>query len=145
VHRWLGHFLATVRRRAPVTAPARPAEPSQRSGVALLPGPNLDIVFRDLQRAGTIRITLDTGPEVAVLSLGDNVKYAVAQSAVVVDNAHAITSYEIMIPKGVARARIRVGDRIVFAKDGATASTRMPSDSADRYIIAFTVLERSAP
>jgi hypothetical protein len=145
VRQWLGRVLGGGRRQAAVATDANGAKQSGQSGVALVPGPSIEVVFRERQAAGSIRILLDSGSDAAVRTLGGVVRYAVGPSRIVVENATAGASYEVLIPRAVARARVRVGDRVVFAKDGAAISTDVPADSAGRYVIAFTLLEGRAP
>jgi hypothetical protein len=139
VRQWLGHAWGTGRERAPARAPASEAGPSRQTGVALVPESSIEIVFRERQAAGTIRIALDDGAQAAVRTVGvdTTVAYTVAPGRVIVDNADALASYEIVIPRAVTRARVRVGDRVVFAKDGAAVS--------GGALIDFTQLQGSAP
>ena len=145
VRQWLGRVLGGERHHAAVAIDANGAGLSRPSGVALHPGQSIDVVFRERQSSGSIRILLDSGSEAAVRTLGGAVRFAVGSNSVVVDNVHASASYEVLIPRSVPRARVRVGDRVVFAKDGAAISTNVPADSAGRYVIVFTSLEGRAP
>ena len=145
VRQWLGRVLGVGRRHAAVARDTNGAVQSGRNGVALLPGPSIEVVFRERQSAGSIRILLDSGPDAVVQTVGGAVRYAVGPSRVVVDNAHASASYEVLIPRTVPRARVRIGDRVVFAKEQAAISCDVPADSAGRYVIDFAPPEGRAP
>jgi hypothetical protein len=145
VRQWLGRVLVGGRRHAVVGRDTNSAGQSGRNGIALHPGPSIEVVFRERQSAGSIRILLGAGSEAVVQTVGGAVRYAVGPSRVVVDNAHASASYEVLIPRSVLRARVRVGDRVVFTKVQAAISSDVPADSAGRYVIDFAAPEGRAP
>jgi hypothetical protein len=94
-----------------------PRSPSA-SGVSFVPEPDLEVVFLRGQPGGEIRITLVRTPEVRVRAVGGDAAYTLDPARLVVDNSAASASYEIQLPGGLQRARVRVGRRIVFEKSG---------------------------
>ncbi len=119
--------------------------PPPQSGVAFVPGPELEIAFRRSQAEGTIRISLTDGPEVRVRQLGGTAAYAVDSAELTVDNADAVRSYEILLPRRLHRARVRVGDRVVFEKEGSAISCRGFVDGQGVHVVPFAVDPESRP
>jgi hypothetical protein len=124
-------------RLAPPTVSPRPAQPnpSQPEGVAIPPGDEVEVVFRGSQRPGEIRVSLAESPSVRVTGTDPNASYAVETARVTVDVRSSDGVYEIVLPRSVARARIRVGERVVFEKIRDAISTTGTADGAGRYRI----------
>jgi hypothetical protein len=98
-----------------------------------------------VQSAGAIRITLGDSRTLRVMHTGGAAGYALTDSGVAVDNAHSSASYQITVPRGTPLVRVRAGDRVVFAKEGARITAAVPPDSSGAYAIAFARLGTRSP
>jgi hypothetical protein len=107
-----------------------------------VPGHELEIAFLRSQAEGTIRISLVEGHEVRIQQVGGAAAYAVDPAELIVDNRNAGGSYEILLPRSLRRARIRIGDRLVFEKEGSAISSRGSVDGRGRHVVPFGDLER---
>lgn len=116
-------------------APEPPA--LRRSGVSFVPRPELEIAFRGSQPEGAIRISLVETSEVRVREIGGASAYSLDPAELVIDNRSARGSYEILLPRSLRRARVRIGERVVFEKDGARISSAGSLDAAGTYVVPF--------
>lgn len=121
------------------------ASPEAASGIAVVPAARVEIVFRDVQPAGAIRISLaDTGA-VRITHWGGTAGYAVTDSGVVIDNAASTASYDVTIPRSVTRVRVRVGTLVVFAREGERISSIAARERGGSYVIEFPHLSGRIP
>jgi hypothetical protein len=135
-------LLTTARPAAPqgATIEQRTPERGAASGIAFVPTQSVDVVFREVQRAGTIRITLGDSPALRVMHTEGVAGYTLTGSGVAVDNAHSGADYQIIIPRSAPLVRIRAGDREVFTKRGAHIAAAVAPDRGGVYEIAFAQL-----
>lgn len=143
INRYLERVLAGWRQAPAATsqpAPSASARPDvpRSSGVAFVPESEVEVVFLRPQSKGAIGISLGAAPEVRVTSTGAAAAYALDAARVTIDNRSTDGSYEIAIPARLARARVRVGERIVFEKAGNTIATEVSRDSRGRYVVPFS-------
>jgi hypothetical protein len=134
---------------APVREPVAETSPGQHGGVApvgiaLAAPASLVVEFRHAQATGSITVDVTSGSQVTVRSRGGAVGYTVNEGKVVVDNREPATEYVVEIPATLRRARILVGTRVLFFKDGDRLGPVQPAEGA-RYRIAFTDTTRIEP
>jgi hypothetical protein len=115
---------------------------SAASGIAWVPVGDVEILFRDTQSAGVMRITLGDSGAVRVAHQGGSAGYSLTNTGIVVENAGSSASYAIVLPRGEARVVIRVGDRAVFKKRDSQITADGVRESRGTYVVAFTKLGR---
>lgn len=121
----------------PTAEPSSPGErPPPQSGVAFVPERKLEIAFLRSQAEGTIRIALVDGDEVRVRQLGGAAGFTVGQAELIIDNSGTGT-YEILLPRSLNRAHIRIGYRRVFEKEGSAISSRGTVDGRGSHLVPF--------
>jgi anti-sigma factor RsiW len=118
------------------------AQQTAASGIAFVPSRDVEILFRDAQSAGEMRITLRDSDVVRVAHSGGSAAYTLTDAGVMVENVGSGASYAIVLPRGETRAVIRVGNRAVFTKRNAHVSTTAAQDSSGAYVLDFTHLSR---
>jgi hypothetical protein len=126
--------------RSPGPRPKPPSEAAQaprQSGVSFVPEPELEIVFLHSQPEGAIRISLEETSEVQIREIGGVSVYTLDPAELIVDNRNARASYEIVMPRGLRRCRVRIGERVVFEKDGATIGSRGSVDGRGSHLVPF--------
>lgn len=132
---YLAHLGARHR-----VAPAlhQSSEPGVTS-VGFAPARVVNVVFERPQQSGEIGITLADAPLVRVAHRYGSPSYTLTPDGVVIGNAESRASYEVTLPRSAPVVRIRVGDRVVFARDGDAIVTAASPDSQGRYVIPFVV------
>ena len=121
---------------APEAAP-EDATPPLQSGVSFAPAPELEIAFVAAQSEGALRISLADASEVQVREVGGTSAYALDPAELVIDNRSGAGRYEILLPRSLRRVRIRIGDRVVFEKDGPAISARGSVDAGGSHVVPF--------
>lgn len=125
----------TVERREPAVTPA--AERQSARGIAFVPGPAVEIVFRNAQPTGSFRVRIDTTAMVRVTHASGASRFDVNARGVSIDNDTADRGFDISVPRGVARALVRVGSRVVFMKQHSRISAAVERDRSGSYLIPF--------
>lgn len=102
-------------------SPVVPVSPPREApmGVAFVPGDRAIIVFRRAQSAGELRIRVEDVASVQLTqaSAEGDVRYDLTPDGVDVDNEGSSASYELVIPRALARAAVRVGGAVVATKE----------------------------
>ncbi|MDQ6635158.1 MAG: zf-HC2 domain-containing protein [Gemmatimonadota bacterium] len=132
---------------APMTrrTPIRAAQP-EASGIAFVPANSVEVTFRDSQLAGVLRITVADSIAVRIAQRGGSAGYALTDAGVSVENTGSIASYDLVLPRTLPHATVRVGQRIVFTTTHEHITTAAARDSSGSYVIRFTdVDKRRAP
>lgn len=114
-------------------------------GISVIPTGQFELVFEVGQRSGVIRVSLTHEAELAVRAIGEGPGYSVAPERVQVENAGSAADYEILVPRSAENVRIRVGDTVVFTKQGASITTAARPDGRGRYILDFAALQPADP
>jgi hypothetical protein len=134
---------------APVPAPVPETSSAQGTGdapigIALDAPASLVVEFRHLQSSGTLEVRLTSGGQVTVRSRGGAVGFTVNEGRVLVDNRVPADEYVVEVPSTLRRARVMIGTRVLFFKDGDRAG---PVSSADgvRYRMTLADTTRSEP
>lgn len=129
----------------PVAAPATPVgtAPPARQGVTITPASTLTVAFDAPQRAGVIRVTVDTGARASVTAYGGNApRFSVAHDRIGVTNAGDTASYDVVVPRALVAARVTVAGRDVFAWRAGALVTPLRRDAAGRYLVPLpTIME----
>jgi hypothetical protein len=144
VRRYVERVLTAVRPGAPRRTPIdrRAPEPGAVSGIAFVPARSVDVTFREVQSAGSIRITVGDSPTLRVTHAGGTAGYELTDDGVVIDNAHSGASYQVSVPQSAPLVRVRAGDHVVFTKQGARITAAVAPDRGGAYVIAFAQLGR---
>lgn len=114
------------------------------SAISFDPGGEADIVFAERQEEGEIDVVFDAGAKVSITASAP-VAYLAGNGRVTVSNRQAAASYLILLPRTLRRVRIRVGDRLIFLKQGAAVFTSARADSAGKYVVPFSHLPKRTP
>jgi hypothetical protein len=131
----LARVLATAGRHAIPAPPSPPDTAPGRlgTGIALLPGSDLEIRFRGWQKGGQLRVSLVDGPQLSLVPRGGNAAFAVRRGQVAVDNRGSEMSFTLEVPRSVQRLRVSVDTTIIFRKTAAGVSSLALPDSAGVY------------
>jgi hypothetical protein len=145
------HFVARVAGLSLATAPAdapiaRSSTPPpalasvQPRGVAIVADGRADLVFRSAQPGSVARIRPTAGTKVAVTASIDGSTYTVGRRTIVIDSGAPGTAYDIELPSpaGLPEVSIRIGDRMVFVRHGATVSTLGATQTDGSYTISLS-------
>jgi hypothetical protein len=124
--------------------PARVATDSPSSdaasrGIAFTPGATVEVEFRAAQAAGAVQVRWADVPTVRLTQSGStgDAHYALTTNGVIVDNAGSLASYTLVLPRTVADARVRIGDRVVMAKRGDSVSCTGMREKSGACVIAM--------
>jgi hypothetical protein len=134
---------------APVPAPVPETSPAQGTGdapigIALDAPASLVVEFRHAQSTGTVEVRLTNGGQVTVRSRGGAVGFTVNEGRVLVDNRVPADEYVVEVPSTLRRARIMVGARVLFSKDGDQAGPVASVDGV-HFRMTFADTTRSEP
>src|SRR5258705_1707438 len=96
-------------------APGRPT--TGVSGIAVLPGQRLVILFTRPQAEGVARVSLIDGTEVQVQAPAGAASFTTKAEYILIGVRDASAAFEIRIPRSAPSVEIRVGDDRVFLKE----------------------------
>ena len=139
----LAHVFATASKRI---TPAQPSAPDTApgglgTGIALVPGADLDVRFRDWQKGGRLRVSLVDAPQLSLVPRGGNAAFSVRRGEVAVDNRGSLASFTLEVPRVVQQLRVYVDTTVIFRKTaGAVNSLALPDSTG-----AFTFDLSSPP
>ncbi len=137
--------IAGIARR-PAVSSATARRPAQAvRGVSFVPGNRVDIAFRDRQATGVLRVRIADVPSVQLSHDSSVAAYTLTATGVMVDNAGSSASYELVIPRNVARARVVVGARTVLIKEADRVTSTGIRDTAGDYVIAILNTDPGRP
>ncbi len=128
VRGWLRALVRPTPTTQPPVAPPAAVLPTT-GGIAVAPGPAFEVQFLSAQATGEIRVTLTDGPDLVVQARIAGPSFTSNADRLVIDNRHSTADFDIAVPRGAPRIEIRIGERRVFAKRGATI-TSAAQDSA---------------
>jgi hypothetical protein len=131
--KWVANALGWIREG--MGGPSTPAPQttdredsgSGRSGIAVPAGENLVIVFTSTQAEGGVRISLTDEGDVLVRGPSGAANFTSEPERLVIHNENSTKSFEIAVPRRAPRIEIRVGDRMIFLKEGSLLSPEAPS------------------
>lgn len=135
----LERVLTTAGRHTVPSPPLPPdTTPGAGTGIALMPGSDLDIRFRGWQKRGQLRVSFADAPQLSLVPHGGDAAFAVRRGQVVVDNRESSASFTLEVPRSVQRLRVYVDTTVVLRKTaGAVSSLALP-DGAGAYTIDLT-------
>jgi hypothetical protein len=149
LRRYLDGVIATspfsIPRRSHSIPVAAPAARHAASGIAFVPGPTVDIAFREEQSTGAIRITLRDSEAVRLEHHAGRAGFTLTAAGVVVENTGSGASYLLLLPRDARQIIVRVGPHTVFARTHDNIATTAARDSSGSYVLAFTHLNRREP
>jgi hypothetical protein len=135
VRHFIAHVAGLSQSAAPAPAPvvrppiqsqsATPTAPVAPRGVAIVADRRVDIVFQNAQPGTELRVHAAFGERVAVTASIDGSTYTVGRGTIIIDASAPGTAYDIDLPspERLPAVSIRVADRIVFERHGATVHT----------------------
>jgi hypothetical protein len=118
--------------------------PDTNSGVLFLPDSSLDVVFRQSQASGTIRVTFVNEPLASVSSLGGSRSFDLGQRQVVANNGASAGSYSISFPVTLKTVVIRIGSDTVFTRAGSDIRTVGRMDRRGSFTLSLSPAEWNA-
>jgi hypothetical protein len=121
--------------RNPVETPAV-GDPGGEAGIAVVPGPDLVIVFGPSPSDGSVEVSLFEGAEVEVRGPAGAATFTAEESRVVVDRTAMAAAFEVRIPRSAPRVEIRAGTTPLFLKVGDRITAATPP-VAGRYALAL--------
>jgi hypothetical protein len=142
VRRYVARLLGGPR---PAAHPAPQGLQGPASGVAFVPSGPVAVVFREPQTGGAIQIAFGDTPSLRITHVGGRAAYILTTEGVAVDNRGSSARYDITIPESVTRVEVRIGARLVFAKEGSHIATLGARDTVGVYVIPFPLIGRSSP
>ncbi len=127
-------------------APQRDAgrHPDSNSGVLFVPDSSLDVVFRQAQASGTIRVTFVNESLASVNSLGGSRSFDLGQRRVIANNVASSGSYAISIPVTLKAVVIRIGSDTVFTRAGTDIRTVGRMDGQGSFTLPLSAAEWKA-
>jgi hypothetical protein len=139
---------------APPSAPGAPSpEVGAPRGIAIIARDRVVLTFRLHQAGGEIRVTTAPSPDpsgsrVSVAASGDGVTYTVSRDTITIDNGTASgLDYDVGLPppSQLPVVSIRVADRVVFARSGASIETIGTPQARASYVISITPATANPP
>jgi hypothetical protein len=116
-------------------APHRSEAPgSGQTGIAFVPGPLVEIAFDTPQAGGQLLVSFADTEEVTLLASAP-VIYRVYPGGLAVHNRGSVSSYNLVVPRGVPHVRIVIASQVRFERIGSRITTTVPADSAGRYVL----------
>lgn len=115
--------------------------PDTNSGVLFVPDSSLNVVFRQAQESGTIRLTFVNESLASVNSLGGSRSFDLGQRQVVANNVASSGSYSISIPVTLKTVVIRIGSDTVFTRAGSDIRTVGRMDGRGSFTLPLSAAE----
>ncbi len=124
-------------RRAPSPPPPTPQQAPEAgiAGIAVVPGPDLLILFTSRQVAGQARVSMTDDVEVAVHAPNGAATFTSGVDRLVIDNRGSSATFEIRIPRTAPRVEIQVEGRRLFLKQGPRLITEASADPSGGYLL----------
>ncbi|CAN5226807.1 hypothetical protein BH18GEM1_BH18GEM1_00750 [soil metagenome] len=123
---------------------ATTASSSLGAGVSMMPGKELEIIFEATQTRGSLDILLQETDKATIEVEGGNVGLEVGAHSVTVRNRDAEASYRIVLPEDLPHVQIRVGNRTIFLKQGASHQFTVEKEGGQgAYRVPFPALSDS--
>jgi hypothetical protein len=142
------------------TVPAAPSAPGATApetgaprGIAIIARDRVVLTFRLHQAGGEIRVTTAPSPDpsgarVSVAASGDGATYTVSRDTITIDNGTGSSlDYDVGLPppSQLPGVSIRVADRVVFARSGASIETTGTAQARASYVISLTPATANRP
>lgn len=130
VYAWPGSplrdWLDRARTESRVAAPTStaPAASTETVGVAVLPAENFAIAFLARQPTGVIRVSFADEPDAVIRASDSGIQFTARRNEVIVDNTGSTGNYDVVLPRTLRAASIRVAGAQVYS-----TGQRTPADS----------------
>ena len=114
---------------------------AETSGIAVLPGQKLTIIFarggevRAPGPAGRVRVSLSEDPEVQIQAPSGAASFTTKADFVLIGVRNSSATFEVRIPRSAPSVEIQVDDDRVFLKDGSRIITSGSTNAAGDYIL----------
>lgn len=108
------------------------------SGIAVLPGERLLILFRSAQAKGGARVLLIDGPEVQVQAPVGSATFTSSADRLLINNQGSSATFEIRIPRSAPWLEVRVGGQRIFLKEGQRVTTSGSASAVGGYLLRLT-------
>jgi len=108
------------------------------SGISVLPGQRLLVLFKTAQDGGQIHVWLTDGPEVQVQAPVGAATFASGADQLLIENRGFPATFEIRIPRDAPWIEIRVGGDPVFRKQGPRVTTTGSASASGGYLLRLT-------
>jgi hypothetical protein len=141
------HRLLAGRASAPIARQSADASAGDAAarGIAFAPGPQVDVDFKAEQASGALKVHWADVSSVTLSQTGSSgdAHYGLTPGGVIVDNGGSTSSYVLLLPRALARARVRIAGREVFSKVADSVSCAGARVEADSCVIDVTSEHRS--
>ena len=137
VRRWVHSVVQKMSGRPePSGVPSAPERAEKDvSGIAVVPGQKLLILFTSPQAGGQILVSLTDGSEVQVRAPADAATFTSTADQLLIANRSSSATFEIRIPGDASWVEIRVGSDRVFLKQGALVTTSGSTNTGGSYLL----------
>lgn len=150
VHQWMMHLLRHETPARTITAQPQDNRGVQEGSlatrsVAIVPRGTMSVVFQAPQRIGVIRINTKATDQLIVRGSGNGAAYTVGENVIHVDqHTNPTLNYDVELPAATTSADVyvRVGERLVYAREGGHVSTIGTPTTAGEYVIPFAQIAR---
>lgn len=115
------------------------------SGVVFAPDSSLEIVFKQTQRAGSVRVTIGDAAFVSVKSLNGSGSFDLGRREIVEDNAGGSGDFTVTIPESLRFFVIRVGRDTIFERTGSEVITVGTREGARSFVLGLFPQDWKAP
>jgi hypothetical protein len=137
-------YFGRLARGASTTPAVLQSPQSSAASVGFAAASVVNVTFASTQSSGQIEVTLTDSAVVRVAHRAGSASYMLTADGLLVDNGGSRASYAVTVPRAAASVRIRVGNRVIFARDSGRLSTVTSPDRDGRYLIRFAALGASA-
>jgi len=137
VRRWVHSIVQKMSGRPEPAGVASPPEHAGKdvSGIAVVPGQKLLILFTSPQAGGQILVSLTDGSEVQVRAPADAATFTSTADQLLIANRGSSATFEIRIPGDAPWVEIRAGSDRVFLKQGTLVTTSGSTNTGGSYLL----------
>ena len=144
----LERVFSTADRRSAVRARPSPSDTAPGAlgtGIALVPGSDLDIHFRAWQEGAQLRVTFVDTPQLSLVPRGGDAAFAVRKGQVAVDNRGSSASFTLAVPNTVQRLRVYVDSTLILRKTAAGVRSLALPDRSGTYTFDLSTPSGNRP
>ena len=132
IHRAIVRALGTAPESPAAVARSRSSLPDDAlgAGISIVPGPAVEIRFRDWQTAGRVTITVTDATQLSLVPRGGGAAFLVSRGHVTVDNAGSVANYALQVPRSAAHVVVAVDTSVLVRIDTGRIAGHMACDSS---------------
>ena len=136
VHRAIVRALRIAPATPAVVARSRTSLPDGAlgAGISIVPGPAVEIRFRDWQTAGRLTITVTDASQLSLVPHGGSAAFLVSRGHVTVDNGGSDASYALQVPRGAAHVVVAVDTVVLVRIDTGRIAGPAGRDSSGAFV-----------